>query len=131
MLARSPEENPTDRHLIADLLLEAGRTSEADKLYAAIREEVPLDARLHSAAAWAYHASGDDQKAFRWVTDGIEVGLSTSENGRLIVEMAILRGNLLEVMGRPHDSLQERAEPYIDGNRPTETQGPPTWRPLP
>lgn len=59
MLTRGWERRPDGRHLIAGILIKAGRSDEADRLYAAIRDDAPDDASLHDAAAWAYHSARD------------------------------------------------------------------------
>jgi tetratricopeptide (TPR) repeat protein len=70
---------PHPRAEIAEILLDAGRRSEADTIYAELRVETPDDVWLYNSAGWAYSRAGDHQEALRWLDEGIELALRSGD----------------------------------------------------
>ncbi|HEY3315289.1 MAG TPA: hypothetical protein VGL40_08470 [Bacillota bacterium] len=114
MLARRLDGQPDGRHLIAEILVKAGRVDEAEKLYMKIAgDAAPGDAAVHEAAGWAYHSVGDAPKALYWATAGLEVALRGGDPGRRVERLAALREKLIDTLGVDPDDLQARAGRFL------------------
>lgn len=105
------DDHPSARALIADLLLRAGRASEAERAWREAELERPRDPRVHGAAGNAYANVGLYEQAFQWRTRGIELALELADpdEGELLWLLAEERAKALS----EPDELQRRAEETI------------------
>ena len=105
------DDHPSARALIADLLLRAGRGSEAERAWREAELERPRDPRVHRAAGNAYANVGLYEQAFQWRTRGLELALELADpdEGELLWLLAEERANGLS----EPDQLQRRAEETI------------------
>jgi tetratricopeptide (TPR) repeat protein len=105
------DDYPSARALIADLMLRAGRASEAERAWREAELERPRDPRVHRAAGNAYANVGLYEPAFGWRTRGLALALELAdpEEGELLWLLAQERA---EGLGEP-DELQRRAEETI------------------
>jgi len=105
------DDHPSARALIADLLLRAGRASEAERGWREAELERPRDPRVHRAAGNAYANVGLYEQAFQWRTTGLELALELADPdaGELLWLLAEERA---EGLSEP-DELQRRAEATI------------------
>jgi tetratricopeptide (TPR) repeat protein len=108
------DDHPSAQALIADLLLRAGRTEEADDAWLQAEREDPGDPWLHQAAGSAYADVGLHAKALPWQTKGLELALATGEDGDMIWMLTGERAETLDVLGRAPDELQLRAEELVE-----------------
>jgi tetratricopeptide (TPR) repeat protein len=108
------DEHPSAQALIADLLLRAGRTQEADDAWLAAEREDPHNPWLHQAAGTAYAGVGLHAKALPWQTKGLELALGADEDGDMIWMLTSERAETLDALGQTPDELQLRAEGIIE-----------------
>jgi len=87
---------------IAETLVEAGRITEADELFAELRQREPDDVWLYNSAGWVY-GQVDDPKALRWLQDGIEVALDTGDPDRVIGQLLEMTRACWDRIGKAHD----------------------------
>ena len=73
------DDHPSAQALIADLLLRAGHTQQADDAWLQAEHKDPRDPRLHQAAGVAYADVGLHRKALPWQTTGLELALATGD----------------------------------------------------
>jgi tetratricopeptide (TPR) repeat protein len=103
-------EHPSAEALIADLLLRAGRTQEAEEAWLQAERRTPRDPHVHQAAGTAYARVGLHGKALEWQTKGLEIELEADEaQGALVLLLTEARAETLEVLGRAPDELQLHA----------------------
>ena len=112
-IAEGLESQPDPRHLIAGLLLQAGRAEEAHALYAAIRADTPDDVWLYNAAAMDYLKFDDQIRGLAWLTDGLALALRTKDRDGLAEQLAELRSETRAALGLPPDGLQREAESWL------------------
>jgi tetratricopeptide (TPR) repeat protein len=108
------DDHPSAQALIADLLLRAGRTEEADDAWLDAEREDPGDPWLHQAAGSAYAEVGLHAKALPWQTKGLELALATGEDADMIWMLTTERAETLDALSRAPDELQLRAEELIE-----------------
>jgi hypothetical protein len=123
------DDYPSAEALIAELLLRAGRTQEADDAWHEAERRRPRDPWVHQAAGSAYARAGLRREALEWQTKGLELALQAGDElGDLVWFLTEERAESLDVLGRPHDVLQshgaaiaevqERADrAYMEGLR--------------
>ncbi len=116
------DEHPSAQALIADLLLRAGHTQQADEAWLAEERENPRDARLHQAAGVAYADVGLHRNALAWQTKALELALAAGTDGDLIWLLTSERAETLDALGQAPDPLQLRAEERIDRDEQAEQQ---------
>ncbi|MBX7447216.1 hypothetical protein GR927_04385 [Mycolicibacterium sp. 3033] len=107
-----PLMNPPARCLRARILMRMGRVAEAEQIWEAVCSENPEDVSIHEAAAIEYADIGDHESALAWLTEGLQVALRIEDSDTedpLAAELADLRKNTLDELGRPADALQEHA----------------------
>lgn len=114
------DEHPSAQALIADLLLRAGHTQQADEAWLQAEHENPRDPRLHQAAGVAYADVGLHRKALPWQTKGLELALAAGEDGDLIWLLTGERAETLDVLGQAPDPLQLRAEERVERDEQAE-----------
>jgi tetratricopeptide (TPR) repeat protein len=103
------DDYPNAEALIADLLLRAGRRSEADDAWLEAERRRPCDPWVHQAAGTAYARAGLRSDALEWQTKGLELALDAGdEQGELVWFLTDERAGSLDELGRPHDELQSR-----------------------
>jgi tetratricopeptide (TPR) repeat protein len=109
------DDHPNAQALIADLLLRAGRTQEADEVWPQAERQNPRDPWVHQAAGCAYADVGLHSKALPWQTKGLELALAAGEDeGEMIWLLTGERAETLGVLGRAPDELQLRAEELVE-----------------
>lgn len=114
------DDHPNAQALIADLLLRAGRTREAEEAWLEAERKDPGDPWLHQAAGSAYAKAGAHAEALTWQTKGLEVALGREENTDMIWMLTNERAEALDVLGRPPDDLQLRAEGLVERQEQAE-----------
>jgi len=108
------DDHPSAQALIADLLLRAGRTDEADEAWPQAQRENPHDPWLHQTAGCAHADVGLHANALRWPTTGLELALTAGEDGDMIWLLTSERAQALDALGHAPDDLQLRAEELVD-----------------
>jgi tetratricopeptide (TPR) repeat protein len=78
------DDHPTAQTLIADLLLRAGHTQEADDAWLEAERDHPRDPWLHQSAGVAYADVGLYSKALPWQTKGLKLALAASEKSKRV-----------------------------------------------
>jgi tetratricopeptide (TPR) repeat protein len=116
------DDHPSAQALIADLLLRAGHTRQADEAWLAAEREDPRDPRLHRAAGIAYADVGLHSKALPWQTKGLEFALAAGEDGDMIWLLTSERAETLDALGHPPDDLQLRAEELVERQEQEEQE---------
>jgi tetratricopeptide (TPR) repeat protein len=104
---------PDPRCLRAEILMRADRVAEAEPIWAAVRADTPDDVWLYNNAGLEYAHAGDHATALDWLSDGLRLGLRTSDPERLTDQLADLRQASLASLGRPTDALQEHAVTFL------------------
>ncbi len=134
------DDHPSAQALIAELLLRAGRTAEADDAWHKAQRERPRDPWLYQTAGCAYADIGLHAEALRWQTTGLELALAAggAADDDMIWMLTGERAETLDVLGRPPDDLQLRAEELVERQEQEEQAGieafhrdRATTRPLP
>jgi tetratricopeptide (TPR) repeat protein len=82
---------PDPRCRLAEILLRAGRAEEAHPIFTEVKAETPDDVWLYNNAGLEYGAAGDHERALEWLTEGLELALSTGDPERLVAQMSDLR----------------------------------------
>jgi len=109
------DDHPSAQALIADLLLRAGRTQEADDAWLQAERQDPRDPWLYQTAGSAYADVGLHAKALPWQTKGLKLALAaTTQDGDMIWMLTSERAETLDVLGDPPDQLQLRAEELLE-----------------
>ena len=116
---------PDPRCRLAEILLRAGRAEEAHPIFAEVKAETPDDVWLYNNAGLEYGAAGDHERALEWLTEGLELALSTGDPERLVAQMSDLRRESLKALGRQLDDLEARADEFLAQPRPPK----PAWTP--
>jgi tetratricopeptide (TPR) repeat protein len=115
--------NPDPRCLRAEILMRAGRVGEAEPIWAAVLADTPDDVWLYNNAGLEYAHAGEHEVALGWLTDGLRLALRTGDPERLVDQLADLRRQSLNSLGRPADALQEQATGFLREKQ----QARPTW----
>lgn len=108
------DDHPSAQALIADLLLRAGCTQEANDAWLKAEREDSHDPWLHQAAGTAYAGAGLHAKALEWQTKGLELALGASEDDDMVWLLTEERAETLGALGCAPDELQLRAEGTIE-----------------
>lgn len=108
------DDHPSAKALIADLLLRAGRTMEADDAWREAQRQDPRDPWLYQTAGYAYAATGRHDTALEWQTKGLQLALDTGEDGEMLWLLTGDRAETLDTLQQPPDDLQLRAEEILD-----------------
>lgn len=116
------DDHPSAHALIADLLLRAGHTQQADQAWLRAEREDPHDPRLHQTAGVAYADVGLHGKALPWQTKGLELALAAGEDGDMIWLLTSERAETLDALGDAPDNLQLRAEALVEREEQDEQQ---------
>ena len=116
------DEHPNAQALIADLLLRAGHTEQADVAWEQAEREHSRDPLLHQAAGVAYADVGLHRKALGWQTKALELALTDGTDGDLIWLITGERAETLDVLNQAPDNLQLRAEERVDRDEQAEQQ---------
>ncbi len=104
---------PDPRCLRAEILMRAGRVTEAEPIWAAVRADTPDDVWLYNTAGLEYADQGQHATALDWLTDGLQLALRTRDPERLVDQLADLRQTNLDKLGRAADALQEQAMAFL------------------
>ncbi len=113
---------PDPRCLRADILMRAGRVAEAEPIWAAVRADTPDDVWLYNNAGLEYAAAGQHDAALDWFTDGLRLALRTGDPERLVDQLADLRQDSLDSLGRRADALQEQAAVFLREQEQTRSR---------
>ena len=116
---------PDPRCRLAEILLRAGRATEAHPIFDEVKAETPDDVWLYNNAGLEYGAAGDHERAVDWLTEGLELALAAGDPERLVAQMSDLRRESLAALGRDLDELEARADAFLAQPRPPK----PTWQP--
>jgi tetratricopeptide (TPR) repeat protein len=116
---------PDPRCRLAEILLRAGRATEAHPIFDEVKAETPDDVWLYNNAGLEYGAAGDHEQAVAWLTDGLELALATGDPERLVAQMSDLRRESLAALGRDLDELEARVDEFLTQPRPPR----PAWQP--
>ena len=108
------DDHPSAQALIADLLLRAGRTQEADHAWLKAEREDPNDPWLYQTAGSAYADMGQYAKALPWQTKGLELALAAVQDDDMIWMLTTERAETLDALGDGADDLQLRAEELVE-----------------
>ena len=111
---------PDPRCRLAEILLRAGRAEEAHPIFTEVKAETPDDVWLYNNAGLEYGAAGDHERALEWLTEGLELALSTGDPERLVAQMSDLRRESLDALGRELDELEARADEFLAQPSTTE-----------
>ena len=114
------DEHPSAQALIADLLLHAGHTDEADDAWRQAEREDPRNPWLHQAAGLAYADVGLHSKALPWQTQGLEIALTTDTSSDMIWMLTSERAETLDALSQPPDERQLQAEELVDREEQAE-----------
>ena len=104
---------PDPRCLRAEILMRAGRIAEAEPIWAAVRADTPEDVWLYNNAGLEYASAGEHQAAMNWLTEGLRLALRTGDPERLVDQLAGLRQESLDRLGRAADALQDQAAAFL------------------
>ena len=110
---------------IAECWLRAGRTDDAARLYAELRQREPGDVWLYDAAGFAYATIGDHRAALKWFTAGLELALATGDPERLVAQLDEARTISRGVLGLGPDEVTDRAAAF----RTQRWVRPTSWLP--
>jgi len=114
------DDHPNAHALIAELLLRAGRTEQADATWLQAQREDPRDPRLYQSAGCAYADVGLHAKALPWQTKGLELALAAGDDGDMIWLLTDERAETLDALGHLPDDLQLRAEELVERQQQEE-----------
>lgn len=119
-IAAGYRSSPGPEADIAEILLEAGRRDEADRLYAELRQRDPDDVWLYNSAGYSY-AGIDDREALQWCLDGIDVAIATGDPDQVVIQLLEMAERQWSVLGEPVDeTLVQRVEGFSA-----------SWQPVP
>jgi tetratricopeptide (TPR) repeat protein len=108
------DDHPSAEALIADLLLRAGRTQEADQAWLQAEREDPEAPWLYQAAGSAYADMGPSARALPRQTKGLELELAAAQDDDMIWMLTTERAETLDALGDGPDDLQLRAEELVE-----------------
>jgi tetratricopeptide (TPR) repeat protein len=108
------DDHPSAQALIADLLLRAGRTREAEEAWLEAEREDPGNPWLYQVAGSAYAKAGAHAEALTWQTRGLELALAAEKDADMTWMLANERAAALDALGRPPDDLQLRADELLE-----------------
>jgi tetratricopeptide (TPR) repeat protein len=106
--------SPDGRALKAELLLKAGRSEEAHRMFHEVKGDTPDDIWLYNSAALAYQAVGDHERALEWSAQGLELALATGDKESIVSELLDVRIQNLQASGREPDDVDTRALEFMD-----------------
>jgi tetratricopeptide (TPR) repeat protein len=125
------QSSPDPRCLRAEILMRAGRVAEAEPIWAAVLADGPDDVWLYNNAGLEYAHAGDHEAALGWLTDGLRLALRTADPERLVDQLADLRQESLDSLGRPADALQEQAAGFLRDKQLARPASPWVEEPAP
>jgi SEC-C motif len=119
-IAAGYRSEPDPEADVAECLLLAGQRTEADTLFAALRERDPDDVWLYNAAAFAY-AGIDARESLVWSQEGIEVAFRTGDPDGVVMQLLECAEAARDTLGDPRDEdLVERVEVFCEAWVPGE-----------
>jgi tetratricopeptide (TPR) repeat protein len=101
-IAAGYRSEPDPEADVAECLLLAGQRTEADTLFAALRERDPDDVWLYNAAAFAY-AGIDARESLVWSQEGIEVAFRTGDPDGVVMQLLECAEAAWDALGDPRD----------------------------
>jgi len=105
---------PDGRCRIAELLMRDGRVVEATEIWQEVKVDTPDDVWLYNNAGLEYADIDDHDTALRWLTQGLQLAMTTGDPEGLVDQLADLRADSLTELGRPDDDpLQQQAASFI------------------
>jgi tetratricopeptide (TPR) repeat protein len=116
------DDHPSAETLIADLLLRAGRTVEADAAWLEAERLSPSDPRVHRSAGCAYAGVGLHSKALPRLTKALEITLSAGDDGDMVWLLTGERADTLHALDHASDELQLRAEELVEHEEQLERE---------
>ena len=124
------QSRPDPEADIAEILIDAGRHEEAAVLYDQLRQRDPDDVWLYNSAA--YSSIGvDNDRALRWVLDGIEVAIATGDHDQILPQLLDFTHTIWNNLNRqPDQRLLDRITAFqADWSRPAPRPWPSTETP--
>jgi tetratricopeptide (TPR) repeat protein len=117
------DEHPSARALIADLLLHAGHTDQADIAWLHAEREDPRNPWLHQTAGLAYADVGLHSKALQWQTKGLTLAVTTTDvDSDMLWMLTSERAETLDALSQPPDELQLQAEELVEREEQAEQE---------
>lgn len=105
--------SPDPRSDIAEFHLRAGRSVEAERIWAELKVEDPDDVWLYNAAGLSYSEVGDHERAVVWLGEGIEVAIRTEDPEGIVPQLSAVRRTSLVAQGRDIDELEQQADEFV------------------
>ena len=110
---------PDGRCRIAELLMRDGRVERATEIWEQVKVDTPDDVWLYNNAGLEYADIGDHDTALRWLTQGLQLAMTTDDPEGLVDQLADLRAESLAELGLPDDDeLQRQAAAFTPGPAP-------------
>lgn len=111
---------PDGRSDIAEFHLRAGRTDRAAEIWAQLKAKDPDDVWLYKAAGLSYSEVGNHELAVAWLGEGIELAIHTHDPEGILAQLSDVRRSSLAALGREHDELEQRVDPFLEQWRADE-----------
>lgn len=105
---------------IAEFHLRAGRAERAAEIWAQLKAKEPDDIWLYNAAGLSYNEVGEHELAVAWLGEGIELAIRTDDPEGLVAQLSEVRRRSLAALGREHDELERRIDPFLEQWRADE-----------
>jgi tetratricopeptide (TPR) repeat protein len=123
-IAAGYRSSPDPEADIAEVLVAAGRRSEADMLYAELRRRDPGDVWLYNSAGFVYRGV-DDREALRWCLDGIDVAIATGDPDHVVEQLVAMSRDLWAALDEPPDrALLDRVAAFMASWSPAARRRP-------
>ncbi len=105
---------PDGRSDIAEFHLRAGRVEQAAEIWAQLKAKDPDDVWLYNAAGLSYSEVGSHELAVAWLGEGIELAMRTDDPEGIVAQLSDARRHSLAALGREHDELERRVDPFLE-----------------
>ncbi|MGA7272557.1 MAG: SEC-C metal-binding domain-containing protein, partial [Acidimicrobiia bacterium] len=115
-IAAGYRSEPDPRADIAECHVLAGRVTQGEESFVALRDENPDDVWLYNSAALTYAEAGDHPDSERWAREGIETALRTGDPDQVIDQLLDIVQAARSAQGvRPDTELVGRVNSFIAG----------------
>ena len=111
---------PDGQSDIAEFHLRAGRGERAAEIWGQLKAKEPDDVWLYNAAGLSYSEVGEHELAVAWLGEGIELAIRTDDPEGLVGQLSDARRVSLAALGREHDELERRVDPFLEQWRADE-----------
>jgi tetratricopeptide (TPR) repeat protein len=113
---------PDGRSDIAEFHLRAGRAERAAEIWAELKAKDPDDVWLFNAAGLSYSEVGSHELAVAWLGEGIALAMRTGDPEGTVAQLSDARRHSLAALGREHDELEGRVDPFLERWRADERE---------